>query len=313
MLKQIAKLDLDPTDWQVIDAPAKVEQLRRVNIISYARLRMCLRAKAGRKTYAAALRRRIGVLVADEGDLLANADSLQSRALWQVSARRVFPFSGTPIANLPKDALPLLAFAGGDGTSAQPYGYHRAYLSKVLRQSCIAAERGLSYFREQHVVTEWITNEFSETLRGARREIPAIANLPAYRAALAPHMTWRGSSTFPNRRGRCIFSTGTMVTSVITWPSRRNSAPGTRARTATYPTLSCCWRASTRSGSRPACHQWPRPGPAGRSAQRPASSGGSRPGSSSAYAPASVAWCSPTIPARSTGSQAWWSATALQR
>ncbi|HQR72719.1 MAG TPA: helicase-related protein [Burkholderiaceae bacterium] len=191
MLKQIAKLDLDPTDWQVIDAPAKVEQLRRVNIISYARLRMCLRAKAGRKTYAAALRRRIGVLVADEGDLLANASSLQSRALWQVSARRVFPFSGTPIANLPKDALPLLAFAGGDGTSAQPYGYHRAYLSKVLRQSCVAAERGLSYFREQHVVTEWITNEFSETLRGARREIPAIANLPAYRAALAPHMKRR--------------------------------------------------------------------------------------------------------------------------
>jgi len=191
MLKQIAKLDLDATLWQVLDEPAKVRALRRVNIISYTRLRMPLTRAHPKKTYAKALRRRIGTLVADEGDLLANAESLQSRALWQVSARRAFPFSGTPIANLPKDALPLLAFAGGDGTSAQPYGYRNGYLDKILRRTCLYAERGIQHFRERFIVTEWVTNEFATEMRGARREVPAINNLPDYRAALAPHLKRR--------------------------------------------------------------------------------------------------------------------------
>ena len=37
-------------------------------------------------------------------------------------------------------------------------------------------------FRDDYVTLEWVTNEFSEQLQeGAKREVPAIANLPKYR------------------------------------------------------------------------------------------------------------------------------------
>lgn len=83
------------------------------------------RRRSGTRAYAHKLRRTIGLLVADEGERLSNPTSDQSRALWQLSARRRFVLTGSPIANYPRDVFGLIAFTGGDGTAAQPYGYRR--------------------------------------------------------------------------------------------------------------------------------------------------------------------------------------------
>lgn len=191
MEAELRLLPIPPEAWQVITKPAHARALRTINIITYDRLRSKL-ADAKHQSYAKLLRRRAGLLVADEGEVLCNMDSLQTRALWQLATKRKFVLTGTPIANYPRDALPLLNFCAGDGTAAQPYGVRGLFMDERLRTSTAFAERGIDRFRDDFVTTEWVTSEFIDTLsQGAKREIPKIANLDRYRAMLAPHVKRR--------------------------------------------------------------------------------------------------------------------------
>jgi predicted RNA methylase len=193
MLKEIGQLPIAADQVQVIESAADLGDLRQINLISYERLRMPVdKAASSRVTYAHRLRRRIGLLVADEGERLANPTSDQSRALWQLSARRRFVLTGSPIPNYPRDAFGLIAFSGGDGTAAQPYGYRVGYLEQNWINSAEYAMRGVDRFRDDFVVLEWVTWQFAESLQdGAKREVPKIGNLHLYRAMLAPHIKRR--------------------------------------------------------------------------------------------------------------------------
>jgi hypothetical protein len=194
MVSELRKLGVADGLWQVIDSPATLGALRRVNLISYNRLRSPVCRGAGRRTYARALRRRIGTLVADEGDILRNKASQQTRALWQISAKRRYILSGTPLGNYPRDAFSLLGFAGGDATAAQRYGMRRFYLDPALRRSMASAVPGTDRVLDEFVTLEWVTNEFRDDLTtGAKREVPKLRNLGRYRAALAPHVKRRVS------------------------------------------------------------------------------------------------------------------------
>lgn len=216
---QLERLGLDTTLWQVIRKPEDLLNLKRINIISNQLLRMSVKGEssdvneheatgtnvnAGQEgdahkakprriiTYAHKLRRRIGVAVSDEGEYLANPLSQRSRALWRVSAKRRYVLSGTPVPNTPRDLLPILCYVGGDGVAEQPWGYRGPYLEANHRQSVQYAERGIAKFIERYVELRWVVNEFSETLReGAKREIPAIRNVQAYRDMIAPYMKRR--------------------------------------------------------------------------------------------------------------------------
>lgn len=190
MLVQLAKLPIDQSQIHVIDNPLALGNLKTINLISYERLRMPV--GASKSTYAKRLRRRIGMVVPDEAEKLANADSEQSRALFQLSAKRKFPMTGTPIANYPRDIHGMLRFVGGDATACQPYGYRRGYLSAVWLRTMEYVPRGLTKLAEDFVVMEWATHEFMETLsKGAKREVPKIQNLQAFRAWLAPFLKRR--------------------------------------------------------------------------------------------------------------------------
>jgi len=150
------------------------------------------RKKRMRNTYAGAMRRRCGVLVADEGDVLANPQSDQTQALYQLSPKRRYVMSATPIANYPRDIAPILSFTAGDGTAAQPWGWRNGRMEENWRLTVAHADCGIKAFREKFVTTEWVTREFEDTLvEGAKREIPRINNLEAYRAMLAPHVKRR--------------------------------------------------------------------------------------------------------------------------
>lgn len=206
MERELRGLPIPADSWQVIRSPDDVANLRRINVISYERLRLPIDGRQGDEeegkkssavvrmhlTYAGKLRRRCGVVVSDEGDLLANPTSQQSRALWQLSAKKRYVLTGTPIANYPKDILPVLAYTAGDGTAAQPYGWYRGYLEPNWIRSMSHAMRGIDAFRDRFVCVEWVTREFEDTLiEGARREIPRIADLAGYRQMLAPHLKRR--------------------------------------------------------------------------------------------------------------------------
>ncbi len=189
---ELAKLPIPASAWQVIERPEQLHALRQINIISYHRLRSPVASARPERTYARLLRRRIGCLVADEGDLLRNRTSAQTAALWQLGAKRRYVLSGTPLGNYPRDAFAILAFTGGDATAAQPFGLRRWFLDPALRQSTEGCVPGVDRVREAFVTLEWVTNEFKDDLTtGAKREVPKLRNLPAYRAALAHHVKRR--------------------------------------------------------------------------------------------------------------------------
>lgn len=187
MVEELQKLGIADDSWQVITHPRQLEMLRALNIISYHRLRSPIDPRHPRRTYASRLRRRITTLVADEGHLLRNNDTQQSRALWAISAKRRYILTGTPCASYPRDVHALTVFTCGDGTAAQPWGWHRSHLQARHVDSLLFAQRGIDAFREQFITLVWAVNEFKEDNRnGAKREIPKIAHLDAYRAMLAP-------------------------------------------------------------------------------------------------------------------------------
>jgi hypothetical protein len=193
MLVQLDRIGIAGENVCVIDAPAKLSQLKQINLISYERLRMLVDDNVShRVTYAHKLRRRIGLVCADEGERLANFDSDQSRALFQLAARKRYISTGTPIANYPRDIHGLLLFTIGDGTACQPYGYRNGFAEKWWLKSMQHACRGIDKIRDDYLVVEWVTHAFSETLReGAKREIPKIANVEKFRDWLAPHVKRR--------------------------------------------------------------------------------------------------------------------------
>lgn len=188
MLDEIRKIGIPSDLWQVIRDPRDCANLRRINIVSYNRLRMEIATGAGRRTYARLLRRRISTLVADEGDVLTNHTSQQSRAIAMISPRRRYLMSGTPVRNMPRDILGVATYACGDGTAVQPFGRHRPYASPVLYRSMDVARTGARQFMDDHAVMQWVTHEFVDSglVRGAKREVPKVRNLPRLRAYAAP-------------------------------------------------------------------------------------------------------------------------------
>jgi|GEM_PF-492914 hypothetical protein len=192
LVDELQSLGIDPALWQVLRSPDQLDALRKINIISYARIRRPIREGAGRRTWASRLRRRLHTVVADEAHLLRNRASQQSQALWKLSPKRRYALSGSPIANYCRDALPLLIWAGGDGTAYQRYGAYEPMVDPVCLKSMEAARRGYDVFRERFVTLEWCVNEFAEDLReGAKREIPRLRNVANFREFVAPHILRR--------------------------------------------------------------------------------------------------------------------------
>lgn len=176
---------LDPSLWQVITSAEHVRNLRRINVISYERLRTLM--PGGKGIHAAALRRRCAVVVCDEGEVLANDQSDQSRAVRHLAAKRLYILTGTPQANYPRDLLKVGIAAAGDAVAGQSYGMHRPVLDHVNVKTMEFAERGVTKFADDFISFEWVTNEFAETLSdGAKREVPRINNLQAYREWIQP-------------------------------------------------------------------------------------------------------------------------------
>lgn len=176
MVSILCEAGIDPALYQVITRPEQCQDLKRISIISYNRLRRPICEGAGRRTYARLLRRRAHTVVCDEAHLLRNPESLQSQAVWMLSPKVRYAMTGTPVANYVRDTLALAVWAKGDGTATQPYGRFHPYLNPSNHHSMAFTQKGVEVFQNRHVVLEWCTYEFQDTMRGAKREVPKVRN-----------------------------------------------------------------------------------------------------------------------------------------
>lgn len=186
MLREFATVGL--SDFKLIDSVAATDTLARVNLVTYNRLRQNGAIVAKR------LRRRLHTVVVDEGDILSNASSQRSRAVARLAPREIYLLTGTLIQNYPRSLLPLTKIVWGEGNVLQPYSTQGPYLTPRLRNDASWVMRGTDAFRDDFVVTEWVTNAFSERLEsGAKREIPVINDVMKFRKWLAPLVSrWTG-------------------------------------------------------------------------------------------------------------------------
>ncbi len=208
MLKEIGKIGLSGDCWRLLkrgDMPTT-----KISIVTYRELRAGIRISYTRttlkngelksqfkqkvvRTTADQWRRLFRNVLVDEGGVLANSNTQQTRAVRKLAGRKVIPLDGTPQYNYPRDLLPLSEISAGNGTAHQAYGIRgKANIKPELIETTKNAQRGEDAFFDNHVVTQWVTNEFREDLQsGGKREVPKINNLPMFRTWLAPHVQRR--------------------------------------------------------------------------------------------------------------------------
>lgn len=181
MAIELNKINLAKTHYNIIRSIEDIGNLAKINVISYTRLKQPF--AQGKKTLSHLLRRRFGLVAADEGGILANPDSQQSRALLRLAARQLFVFDGTPIRSYPRDMLPIVSATCGETNLNNPFSLHKHTLTENILTSVDYNPRGIQKFKDDFIVLDWASHQFEEDLRkGAKREIPAIANVPAFRA-----------------------------------------------------------------------------------------------------------------------------------
>ncbi len=177
------------TDYKVIRTLRDTQQLSKINIISYERLKMAVDRRFPKLTLAKFLRKKIKNVLCDEGGLLANHFSQQSKAVWALGAKRRYILDGTPSPNYPREMQNLAAFVAGQERAYQPYSMNGGFIEKRLFNSGEFQPTGRNEFTRRYVMLEWATNEFLDNHeRGAKREVPKIKSsfLQEYRAWVAP-------------------------------------------------------------------------------------------------------------------------------
>ncbi|MBD1389473.1 DEAD/DEAH box helicase [Neiella sp. HB171785] len=191
MVKEFKKIGLQPELYNIILQSDDIKTLKKINLISYNRLKSAY--GMGKQTLAHRLRRRFGVIAADEGGILANPTSQQSRALMRLAPRKLFLLDGTPIGSYPRDLLNLCCAVRGSSRADQPYALrNQPYIAPQLLKSASYAPRGVAQFKDDFVVLDWASHEFADNLReGAKREIPAIQDVALFRQWAGLHVQRR--------------------------------------------------------------------------------------------------------------------------
>lgn len=208
MLAELKKLGIDQKYWKQLKAGD--EPTAKINLTTYATLRSGTRIQYMKTvkirnsekevftnkvidTCAQKWRRNINTLICDEGGLLANANTRQTQAVKSLGAKKLIILDGTPQRNYPRDLLPLSVVSAGNGVAHQPYGTKgNVHVAQNLINTISHSQRGEDAFFDNHVVTQWVTNEFKEDMQsGGKREVPKINNLSLFREWLAPNIQRR--------------------------------------------------------------------------------------------------------------------------
>lgn len=189
LMRELAALNVPDHLYQHIQGVGALEQLRSINIVSYETLRRPLHQRWPKLTLAKRMKNRFANIYCDEGGCLSNMHTNQTRAVWALGGRKHYIFDGTPIANYPRDILPMAEWCVGAERSYQPYSASSGggYLYPEVFNTATMQPTGRAAFQEHFVTMVWATNEFTDTGLGAKREVPKIKSggLPRFRQWLS--------------------------------------------------------------------------------------------------------------------------------
>ena len=193
MLREGKKIGLDAHIHLITTENYNVEPLKKINLVSYETLRRQLKIRGADVLLASQLKHRFHTVVADEGSLLGNSESLRSMAVKQLQAKKVFAFDGV-LVDYPRNLLPIATIVAGESVPSQPYSVSKEKLEPWQVRGSKHTVRGAQAFADDFVTLEWAVNQFRDNLQeGAKREVPKIKNVPLFRS-------W--SDTFVKRRVR---------------------------------------------------------------------------------------------------------------
>ena len=201
LIREIERLGISDDLWKRVERHGDRPDAK-INIVTYSDLRagtaterLNIRGQSVRRvvnTNAQRWRRSINLLICDEGGLLANPHSQQTKAVKSLCARKLIVMDGTPQRGYPRDLLPLSVVSAGNACAHQRYGTHsKPNIIPLMIDTCNQSQRGEDAFYDDYVVTQWVTNQFKDDFTGAKREVPRVKNVDLYRRWLAPNIQRR--------------------------------------------------------------------------------------------------------------------------
>lgn len=187
MKNELKKLGFDKSLYKIIENARDIDDLRKINIISYNTNKAVANEQDG-ELIADILKGKVENVLADEGGLLSSEHSQQTKAIWKLGTEKNYILDGTPYPNYAREVLSLAEWVMGGSRSYQPYSTTGVYLSKDLFNFGQTACRARDMFNEHFAYIDWATNEWLDGGKGAKREMPKIKseNLGLFRSWLGP-------------------------------------------------------------------------------------------------------------------------------
>lgn len=183
------ELKLFGCDFKVIERYEDTKRLKHFNLIAYSRL---WRKATKGKTFAKALKKRVGYIILDEAHNIKANDSKRAIACRSLNPNHWLLMTGTPIGNYPRNLFSLLICAFGDGTELFRYGYYTPYVDDEEYYGNLTS--GTRKFKEHFVtVSTYVSHQFESTLdKGIRRrEFPIVKDINKWHDLLSPLMIRR--------------------------------------------------------------------------------------------------------------------------
>ncbi|PTC00499.1 hypothetical protein C9975_07180, partial [Thalassospira xiamenensis] len=189
--KQLEALPINKSEIGYIKSFNDIENLNRITLTTVSALksmRLLPRWKKRTQTLGEALKHKINTLVVDEGSILCNRFSDQSKAIMAINPKHQYVLDGEIIHGYARKTLPIIASVAGECRVSQPYSLSdRPHLLPGTVNGFRNAITGLKAYTDNHVTLEWATNEFRDSLEdGAKREVPKISNIPEFRDWVDP-------------------------------------------------------------------------------------------------------------------------------
>lgn len=186
--REMRELNLTDENFKIIRSITDTKDLKKLNIVSYETIKRPMAKLHPKLTVAKHLKGRITNVIADEGSLLANFHSQQTKAIWKLGTRKNYIFDGSLASEYPRQFIGLASWAAGEAKSYQPYSIGKGFMDKYLFEGVFNQKTGKQTFIDNFVVYDWATNQFNQDFTGAKREVPKIKqrNLQLFRSWLAP-------------------------------------------------------------------------------------------------------------------------------
>jgi len=188
MQREIDTLNIPKEQYHFIHSLSDLDNLKKINIISYERLRRPIDKRFPKFTIARRAKNIFSNILADEGSSMSSLTSNQSHEIRLLGGKRKIAFDGSMFSEYARQAMGLACWVFGESRSYQPYSLRGEYIERNLINGAFKQKTGRQTFLDHFSCFEWVTREFEQTEKGAKREVPRINpnNLDMFRDWISP-------------------------------------------------------------------------------------------------------------------------------